>query len=342
MSPVRHTRGAPRAVALATVTAVLGACSGPAVPEVAILLALRAGAPAETRVFRAEAARVGVDALGYTAADADAQAAQVERALAAGTKVLVIEPVDADASAALVERAHDRGAQVIAYDRVIPSDALDVLVAHDSYRAGVLQAEAALEATHSAGRFVLLAGPTPVRDQAEAAEAARGHEHTLAPYVARGAVEIVLRRHPASKGDAQRTIEEALARGRVDAVLATSPALALAAAEALERRGLTGVFIASIGAAPTNLDRVCQHRLAVDVRLDRGALARTAADTARALLQGEDVARTAGVIKLRGRYVPAVSVPVELVTGANLWSLVVDSGLLAPHGCRRAQRELGG
>lgn len=328
MSLARHSIGARLALAA---LATLGACSAPAVPEVALLLAQRAGAPAEARMFRAETARVGVDALAYTAADAVAQAAQVERSLAAGAKVLVIEPVDADASAALVERAHDRGAQVVAYDRVIPSDALDVLVAHDSYRAGVLQAEAALEATHRGGRFVLLAGPTPVRDQAEAEEAARGHEHTLAPYVARGDVEVVLRRHPASKGDALRTIEDALGRGRVDAVLATSPALALAAAEALERRAVTGVFIASTGAAPANLDLVCQHRLAVDVLLDRGALARTAADTARALLQGEDVARTAGVIKLRGRYVPSVAVPVELVTNANLWSLVIEAGLTAPH-----------
>ena len=58
--------------------------------------------------------------------------------------MLVIQPTDSQAASAYVKLAHEKGAKVIAYDRAIVSPDLDYYVSHDSYRVGVLQAEAAL------------------------------------------------------------------------------------------------------------------------------------------------------------------------------------------------------
>ena len=121
------------------------------------------------------------------------------RALDAGARVLVLEPVG-EAAAAVVADAHERGARVIAYDRELAGADVDGYVAHDAYRIGVLQAEAALAATGGAGRYAI------VRDAAgvAAAEIARGYEHTLAPHVARGAVELVDRPCAPPSGGAAR------------------------------------------------------------------------------------------------------------------------------------------
>src|ERR1700749_3417522 len=109
------------------------------------------------------------------------QIAQVEDVLTQGAKVLVIQPTDSAAASAYVKMAHESGAKVIAYDRAIQSPELDYYVSHDSYRVGVLQAEAALAATHGKGKFVLLSGQA---GHSVAAEITRGYEHTLAPYIA--------------------------------------------------------------------------------------------------------------------------------------------------------------
>src|SRR5206468_11531846 len=86
------------------------------------------------------------------------QIAQVEQALTRGAKVLVIQPTDSLAASSYVRLAHEHGAKVIAYDRAIVSPDVDYYVSHDSYRIGVLQAQAALAATGGKGDYVLLAG----------------------------------------------------------------------------------------------------------------------------------------------------------------------------------------
>src|SRR5204862_121265 len=155
------------------------------------------------------------------------QIAQVEDVLNQGAKVLVIQPTDSQAASAYVRLAHEHGAKVVAYDRAIVSPDLDYYVSHDSYRVGVLQAEAALKATGGKGKFILLSGQA---GHSVAAEITRGYEHTLAPYVARGDVEIVVQQnHSAwSPEQALRTVEDALTRtgNHIDAILANNSGMA--------------------------------------------------------------------------------------------------------------------
>src|SRR6185369_12843428 len=111
----------------------------------------------DVRFFAHEMDKLGIAHV-VLAADNDnaKQIAQVEDVLEQGAEVLVIQPTDSQAASSYVKLAHARGAKVIAYDRTISSPDLDYYVSHDSYRVGVLQANAAIKATHGKGRYVLL------------------------------------------------------------------------------------------------------------------------------------------------------------------------------------------
>lgn len=94
----------------------------------------------------------------YYNADQDAakQAQQVDTAINAGAKVLVLDPVDGNGAGGMVKSAQDSGAQVIAYDRFIAG--ADYYMSFDNETVGKLQAEALLEATGGKGGYLQLNG----------------------------------------------------------------------------------------------------------------------------------------------------------------------------------------
>jgi D-xylose transport system substrate-binding protein len=283
----------------------------------------------DLRYFEARAKQAGLSVMSMAADNDNArQIAQVEDALTRGAKVLVIQPTDSQAASSYVALAHERGAKVVAYDRVIVSGHLDYYVSHDSYRVGVLQAEAAVKATSGKGKYVLLAGQA---GHSVASEITRGYEDTLAAYVASGDIEIVARQsHSAwSPEQALRTVEDALARsgGRVDAILANNSGMARGAVQAISAAGLEGVFIAGADADAANVNFVCQGKQTIEVWKDIQPLAETAVDVAATLLRGEPPAHVAA-IELDGSNVPIAAVRVSVVTADSVKPLV-DSGFLA-------------
>ncbi|WP_246004230.1 substrate-binding domain-containing protein [Nocardioides marmoriginsengisoli] len=94
----------------------------------------------------------------YYNADQDAtkQAQQVETAITAGAKVIVLDPVDGKAAVGMVKSAHDADAQVIAYDRFI--EGADYYMSFDNETVGKLQAEALIEAMGDKGGYLQLNG----------------------------------------------------------------------------------------------------------------------------------------------------------------------------------------
>ena len=315
-----------------TLVVLVMACGAPEPPQVAFLLSTLHDErhQKDLKFFEEHARELGVATLAASAdGDVTRQLAQVDDALARGAKVLVIEPTDAATAAPFVRLAHERNARVVAFDRAIVSGELDYYVSHDSYRVGVLQAQAALEATHHRGNFVLLSGPA---DHPAASEITRGYRDTLAPYIARGDVAIVLEQHhAASSADAaQRTVEEALAKsdGKLDAILASTSGMARGAVEAVATAGVPHVFIAGADADATNVNYVCQGKQTIEVLKDIEPLARTAVDVAKQLLDGSSP-RAPATIALAGKPVPVAAVRVEIVTPDNVKPLLVDSGFLA-------------
>jgi D-xylose transport system substrate-binding protein len=301
---------------------LLAACKPPEKgPDVAFLLSTLQEERYQKDVsyFEARAKELGLTVTTLAADNDNArQVAQVEDALTRGAKVLVIQPTDSQAASTYVKLAHEHGAKVVAYDRGIASPDLDYYVSHDSYRVGVLQAEAAVKATGGKGKYILLAGQA---GHSVATEITRGYEETLAPYVARGDIEIVSKQsHSAwSPEQALRTVEDALARagGRVDAILANNSGMARGAVQAITAAGVTGVFIAGADADAANVNFVCAGSQSIEILKPIKPLAETAAEISAKLVHGEAV---------EGK---VAAVPVEVVTADSVKTIIVGSGFLS-------------
>ena len=307
------------------------ACKAKDGPQVAFLLSTlqEERYQKDVKYFEARAQELGLSVVTLAADNDNAkQIAQVEDVLTQGAKVLVIQPTDSQAASSYVRIAHEHGAKVVAYDRAIVSPDLDYYVSHDSYKVGVLQAKAAIEATGGKGKYVLLAGQA---GHSVATEITRGYKDTLAPYIAKGDIEIVLEQnHSAwSPEQALKTVEDALARsgGKLDAILANNSGMARGAVQAVTTAGLTKVFIAGADADAANVNFVCQGKQTIEVLKDIQPLARTAAEVARELLHGEKPT-AATTIALGGKAVPVAAVRVEVVTPDTVKPLIIDTGFL--------------
>jgi D-xylose transport system substrate-binding protein len=309
----------------------LPACKKQEGPQVAFLLSTlqEERYQKDVKYFEARAKELGLRVVTLAADNDNAkQIAQVEDVLTQGVKVLVIQPTDSQAASSYVRLAHEKGAKVVAYDRAIIAPDLDYYVSHDSYRVGVLQAQAALRATGNKGKYVILSGQA---GHSVATEITRGYKDTLAPYVARGEIEIVLEQnHSAwSPEQALRTVEDALTRSgnKIDAILANNSGMARGAVQAVSAAGLPTVFIAGADADAANINFVCQGKQSIEVLKDIEPLARTAAETAKKLFDGESP-MAGSSISFAGKSVPVAAVRVEVVTPDNVKPLLVDSGFL--------------
>jgi len=319
-----------RLVSLAVLLSLF-ACKAKQTPQVAFLLSTlqEERYQKDVKYFEARAKELGLRTITLAADNDNAkQIAQVEDALTQGAKVIVIQPTDSQAASSYVRLAHEHGAKIIAYDRAIVSPELDYYVSHDSYKVGVLQAQAAIAATGGKGKYVLLSGQA---GHSVATEITRGYEDTLAPYVAKGDIEIVMKQnHSAwSPEQALRTVEDALTRtgGHIDAILANNSGMARGAVQAIAAAGLTHVFIAGADADAANVNYVCEGKQSIEVLKDIQPLARTAAEVAKKMYDGETPAAPATIV-FGGKPVPVAAVRVEVVTAENVKPLLVDSGFL--------------
>ena len=310
---------------------VLPGCKKQEGPQVAFLLSTlqEERYQKDVKYFEARAKELGLRVVTLAADNDNAkQIAQVEDVLTQGAKVLVIQPTDSQAASSYVRLAHEKGAKVVAYDRAIIAPDLDYYVSHDSYRVGVLQAQAALQATGNTGKYVILSGQA---GHSVATEITRGYNDTLAPYIARGEIEIVLEQNHSSWSPEQalRTVEDALTRtgNKIDAILANNSGMARGAVQAVSAAGLQKVFIAGADADAANVNFVCQGTQTIEVLKDIEPLAKTAAETAKKLFDGESP-MAGSSIQFAGKSVPVAAVRVEVVTPDTVKSLIVDSGFL--------------
>jgi D-xylose transport system substrate-binding protein len=277
----------------------------------------------DQKYFEDKAKALGLSAFTLAADNDNAkQLAQVEDALSRGAKVLVIQPTDSVAAASYVEKAHAKGAKVVAYDRSIKSDNLDFYVAHDAFKVGVMEAEAALKATGGKGNYVLLDGQS---GHSVVAEIDRGYMSVLKPAIDKGDVKIVVQKNHESwsPDQALKTTEDAIAKtkGDIQAILANNSGMARGAVQAVQaaKLGDKHIFIAGSDADAANVNWVCEGKQSIEVLKAIKPLAEKAAEVADALAQGKTVDGASGKP-------PMVAIPVHLVTKENAKALVVDTG----------------
>jgi D-xylose transport system substrate-binding protein len=254
----------------------------------------------------------------------DVQTAKVETLLSKGVDVLVIQPVNGETAGALVAMAKKDGVPVIAYDRIIRNADIDLYVTQDSFHVGVLQAEAAVQATQGKGNYVLLLGEAG---------------HSVAEEITRGVLS-VLQKHPQIKvvvkqshpgwstALALSTVENALTRHKnnIQAVLANNDGMALGAIQAIEEQKLGGkVFVAGADADLSAVKDIVNGRQSMTVLKGIKPLAEAAVTAAVALAKKETPKSDA---KMHNglKEVPVVNTPVYRVIKDNVQQQIVETG----------------
>lgn len=256
------------------------------------------------------------------------QTAKVENLLSEGVKALVIQPVNSNAATNLVRMAHDDNVPVIAYDRVISNAPIDYYITENAFKIGVLQAEAAVKATHGKGNYVLVLGQA---GHNIATEITRGYHSVLSKYPD---IHIVVEKNHEnwSPSLALATVENALARynNNIQAVLCNNSGMANAAVQALNEQKLAGkVFVAGADADVAAIKNIVAGKQQVDVMQDIEKMARDSADIAYKLALKQKIAlNQAKTVEFKnGRFeVPMDTIPVYLIDKGNIDQRIIKSG----------------
>lgn len=279
----------------------------------------------DQKYFAEEAKKLGFEAVMVSAENnPQTQTAKVENLLSTGVKALVIQPVNSQAAANLVNMAHQEKVPVVAYDRMIDNAAVDFYVTQDSFKVGVLQAEAAVKATEGKGNYVLLLGQA---GHSVANEITRGVKSVLAKYPA---IKIVVEKNHEgwSSSLAMATTENALTqyKNKIAAILANNSGMAQGAVQAVAEQGLSGkIFIAGADADLTSIKNIVAGRQQFEVLKDIAPLAQTSAQVAFQLAKGEKPKPTMTVQS--GKFsVPAAATPVYPITKDNLDERIYKTG----------------
>lgn len=279
----------------------------------------------DQKYFNAEAEKLGFEAIVVSADNKDnVQTAKIENLLSMGVKALVIQPVNSQAAGSLVKLAHDDKVPVVAYDRLITDAPVDFYITQDSFKVGVLQAEAAVKKTDKKGNYVILMGQAG---------------HSVANEITNGVLS-VLKIHPQIKivvqknhdswspAQAMATVENALTKysNKIDAILANNSGMARGAVQALVEQQLDGkVFVAGADADLSAIKDIVAGRQQFEVLKDIAPLAQTAAQVAFKLANGEKPKASSELTN--GKYkVPVIATPVYAITIDNLEQKIFATG----------------
>lgn len=280
----------------------------------------------DRQYFEAKAKELGAEVL-FASSNSDSvtQLTQVENMITSRVKAIVIQPVDSNASAEAVRAAKREGIKVIAYDRIINQAPIDLYVTQDSFKVGVLQAEAAVKAVGASGNFVILSGQ---------------EGHSVAEAITAG-VKSVLSKYPQIKIVAHqyhqgwsaelalKTVENTLTRmhNNVQAILSNNSGMAHGAVQAVAEQKLSNkVFIAGADADLASIKDIVRGKQNFEVLKDIRPLAEKAAEAAVALAQNKTLQTSESIDNKSGTSIPVLNTPVYSITKENIDELIIQSG----------------
>lgn len=257
------------------------------------------------------------------------QIGDVEKLITRGVDALVIVPHDGAAMEKAVRLAHAANIPVLAYDRLVRSKELDLYVSFDNVKVGALQASFVVEQLKRAGkrRIVRVFG---ARSDNNAAQFKAGQDQVLAPYLARGELEIIHEdwADEWKPENAKRIVNAALSAhpDGFDAVLASNDGTAGGAIQALSEEGLAGeMLVVGQDAELVACQRIARGTQAMTVYKPVSKLAARAAELA-LKLAGRKVIVARQSVELGGVELPAVLEDVIVVTKENMRETVVRDG----------------
>ncbi|MBN1156884.1 substrate-binding domain-containing protein [Candidatus Woesearchaeota archaeon] len=219
--------------------------------------------------------------------DAALQLSQSENLIAQGVDVLVVVPQDAEGAAVMVEKAHAAGIKVVAYDRMIKNCDLDFYVSFDSVKVGELEAKGVVDVVGE-GDFAYIGG-SPTDNNAFLLK--EGSMKVLEPKIESGEITLVVDEFSSDwkSEEAYKTMKEYLEKsGRIDAAVCANDGTAFGAIQALSEYGLAGkVPVSGQDAELSACQRVVEGTQTVTVYKPIKSLAYQAADIAVALAKNQ-------------------------------------------------------
>ena len=276
--------------------------------------------------------------------DVKLQNDQIDNMVAQGVKGLIIVAEDGDAAATSVDKAAAAGVKVLAYDRLIKSANIAAYLSFNNVEVGRQQAQGVLKALDIDNWDVAGKGPvklvklggSPTDNNAILFR--KGQDEVLQPYVDKGVITIVADQWVDNwdAANAQKIMENILTaqQNKIDAVVASNDGTALGALQAMKAQGLAGkVPISGQDATADGCNSIVKGELSVSILKDIRNLVPQAIDLIDALVTGKTVPdlKSYTMAELtnddtKTGNVQSLFLPVFQVTKDNVYDLVVKSG----------------
>jgi D-xylose transport system substrate-binding protein len=278
--------------------------------------------------------------------DVKLQSDQIDNMVSQGVKGLIVIAEDGDAAVTPVEKAVAAGVKVIAYDRLIKTSKISAYLSFDNTEVGRNEADGVVKAlgldkgnpewTAANPVKMVLSGGSPTDNNAVLVR--NGQMEVLQPYIDSGVVKIVadqwVENWDAAKAEAMMENILTAQNNMVDAVVASNDGTALGELQALKAQGLAGkVPISGQDATADGCNSIVRGEQTVSVFKDTRLLAPQAVKMIEALINGQEPSGVKSFTmaeltndKSKTGSVMANFLPVVQVTKDNVYDVVVKSG----------------
>ena len=277
--------------------------------------------------------------------DVKLQSDQIDNMVSQGVKGLIVIAEDGAAAVTPVDKAVAAGVKVISYDRLIKTAKASAYLSFDNVEVGRQEALGVMTALGLPGSTtwtkanpakVVLSGGSPTDNNAVLVR--QGQMEVIQPYIDSGVVTIVadqwVENWDAAKAEAMMENILTAQKNKIDAVVASNDGTALGELQAMAAQGLAGkVPISGQDATADGCNSIVRGEQTVSVFKDTRLLAPQAVDRIDALIKGQPVSGLTtfklsvltGDKSLTGD-VQAAFLPVVQVNKANVYDVVVKSG----------------
>jgi D-xylose transport system substrate-binding protein len=276
--------------------------------------------------------------------DTKLQNDQIDNMVTQGAKALIVIAEDGDAAATAVDKAAAAGVKVIAYDRLIKSPNIAAYISFNNTEVGRQEALGVVNALKmDSGKWtadnpvkMMLMGGSPTDNNAILVR--QGQMEVVQPYIDKGLIKIVADQWVDNwePSNALKIMENVLTaqNNKIDAVVASNDGTALGALQALKAQKLAGVVpISGQDATADGCNSIVKGEQTVSVYKDTRLLSPLAVKLVDEFLKGQtdpDLKQyTMAELtndKTKTGNVTALFLPVVQVTKDNVYDLIVKSG----------------
>ena len=276
--------------------------------------------------------------------DVKLQNDQIDNMVSQGVKGLIVIAEDGEAAATAVDKAAAAGVKVIAYDRLIKTQSIAAYLSFDNVEVGRQEALGVMTALGLPGSTtwtkdnpakVVMSGGSPTDNNAVLVR--QGQMEVIQPYLDSGVITIVADQWVDNwdPANALKMMENILTaqNNKIDAVVASNDGTALGELQALKAQGLAGIVpISGQDATADGCNSIVKGEQTVTVYKDIRLLAPKAVEMMDALLKGQAISgvQSYSLKVLTGQDLPgdiqAVFLPVVQVTKDNVYDEIVVSG----------------